>query len=76
MKKTYVVDDGGPGREEYESIEEAISRAWERARIAAAWLGIDEDALVEWGDDENTGWGVCPREDDGTHWPNVTVYLW
>lgn len=71
--QTYVVNDGGPDYDEYEIREEAMSRAWDRARIAAAWLGLDEDSLVEWGDDEHTGWGVCPANDNGTHWPNVTV---
>jgi hypothetical protein len=72
----YQVSNGGPDKYRYEDQDEAMAACWELAKqqaVAAEDCDPDEQ-LIEWGDDANTGWGVCPEGSDGAYWPQVEAY--
>ncbi len=70
----YITKIGGsPDQYEFDTLEGAMGKAWELAEEMCEFQGLDSSELGEWGDDEDTGWGVCPREDDGAYWPQVTA---
>lgn len=73
MKKIYRIDRSG-NITEYPTLEIAMETAWSLACEQAEREGIDIVDLDEWGDCDESGWGVCPTNDDGAYWPQVSVY--
>ena len=75
MKKVYRVDEGHRGHTDFEVKEDALQYVWSLARAQAQYDDeVDEEDLMEWGDCDETGWGVCPEGDTGAYWPQVSVY--
>jgi hypothetical protein len=70
-KYEYTMGCDGQDDQKFETQDDAMQACWKLARKYADFLGIED--LVEWGDDEQTGWGVCPDGDDGAYWPQVSA---
>lgn len=65
----------GAEREEYYDLHEAFCSARFLAHEIALNNEIDVFTLDEWGDDMQTGWGVCPEGDSGAYWPQIHCEL-
>lgn len=64
-------DSPASSRESFDDFDDAMDAAWAMAREQADYEGVDQDELDSWGDDENSGWGVCPEGDEGGTWPQI-----
>jgi hypothetical protein len=76
MINEYYVGVGGSPRDTWSSfddLEYAKGKCLEMAKEQAEYNGLDPDDIEEWGDDEDTGWGACPSDDDGGYWPCIWV---
>jgi len=72
MEKRYIIKENGH-REIYVSLETAMAVCWEMAYEQAEIEGIDSAELGKWGDSDESGYGVCPPNDTGAYWPQVSV---